>query len=506
MRGRLRVLGLVALQLGCGRSGISAFGESDAKAEGGREAQGGSAGRGNGATGGSLIGGAPTGGAATGGGSLGGAGGASSTGGSGGIAGVSGTAGSSTTCVPVAAEPETPFAFAFGDQSPQDALSIVPAHGGSAFFVGDFRGHVDIGGASATADQSGAFVALLAGSGRPVWTRFLSSTHAPAAALAPNGTLWVGGGAEGAAFLANFDECGNVLSQSMWGEGGAKATIESIAVAPNGDVLVSGYFSTAIDLGAGRIAGTASTDLDGFIARYDRMGRYVFGHGLGHQVRDLHVAADDSGSTLVGYTWGELSIDGNVVVSTTSSAGFAVKLDGSGELLWAFRDVREKSRPGSSTLTSVELDRRGNALIHGGFQYDGVDFGSGGAMEWQCCGGNAFALLVAPDGSPLWLLPIGAYVHAELSPRADGYVIVTNRVSADGLQVRRLDENGADVESQLYGFASYVDVADASTAEDGSLLVAGRYMGSLDLGVGSLETTEILDWHGFVARLPDSSE
>jgi hypothetical protein len=526
VRSQLRLLGLLALHLGCGRSGIAAFSESDADGEGDNGARGGSSSGGNGAaTGGSQIGGAPTGGSAMGGGSLGGAGGGSSLGGSGGIAGASGMAGSPTVCVPAAAEPEMPFAFGFGDQAPQNALAIIPTNGGGAFLVGEFIGRVEIGGASATADEGGgAFVTLLAANGQPVWTRFLSSDFsilAPAVALAPNGTLWVGGGFSGtaslggaplpadadrAAFLANFDECGNILSQRRWGEVGSRAAIESIAVASNGDVVVAGGFMGAIDLGGGRIAATSSTEWDGFIARYHGAGGYVFGHGLGNKVRGLHVAIHHSGSTLVGELRGDLVIDGTLIASAAGMSAFAVKLDASGKPLWAFRDVRAKTDRGTSSLSSVVIDGRGNALIRGSFQYDGVDFGSGSAMEWQCCGGNVFALLVAPDGSPLWLVPIGAYMHAELSPHADGYVIVTNYFSAHGIRVHRLDENGVEVDTQSLGFASYVGVQSVSVAGDGSLLLAGRYRGRLDLGAGSIETTEGLDWHGFVARLPDTSE
>ena len=97
-------------------------------------------------------------------------------------------------------------------------------------------------------------------------------------------------------------------------------------------------------------------------------------------------------------------------------------------------------------------------------------------------------------------------MYAELSPHADGYVVVTNYGSANGIRVRGLDENGVEVDTQSFGFASYVDGRSVSVAGGGSQLLAGHYRGRLDLGVGSIETTEGIDWRGFVARLPDTSE
>ncbi|MCW3086149.1 MAG: hypothetical protein JWP12_3515 [Bacteroidetes bacterium] len=267
-----------------------------------------------------------------------------------------------------------------GGTDSDDGTDLVVDGAGNVYSIGMFEGTADFdpgpGSVTYTAvgsvGQRDIFISKLDASGNFVWAKAIPSRSAntysfrPGIALDASGNVIVTGLFQGSVdfnpgagtfnmsstgvgdmFICKFDNAGNFT----WAKqiGGVSWQIpSSLKTDPNGNIYVSGYFegTTDFDPAAGTfpLSSASNSSLAGFVAKYDASG--VFGWakqfgGTGSWDDCAALALDGAGNIYVtGGFDGTEDFDpgaGTLMLTSTSSStqGFVMKLDNSGNLLWA---------------------------------------------------------------------------------------------------------------------------------------------------------------------------
>jgi hypothetical protein len=178
------------------------------------------------------------------------------------------------------------WAITLGDDemSEGEVLTVAVAPNGDVVAGGELFGSMTVGGQTYTAPASGdGFVIKLSAEGVPIWTHLLTGLNTQeidSVAIAPNGDVFAVGRAIGPGnvnfgagaqtvggttdgFLWHISSDGMTTSGQLIGSAGSDST-SSVVVAANGDVILTGYYQGLISLG-----GMEPPDSKRFIARLD---------------------------------------------------------------------------------------------------------------------------------------------------------------------------------------------------------------------------------------------
>lgn len=423
------------------------------------------------------------------------------------------------------------------------ALDIDPM--GNVIYAGSFNGQLDFGVAtfaSASGDSDG-FIAKIDPSGQTIWARKFgdptNDQEATAVRADKQGNVIVAGSYYGTldglgiqvdpsagssdVFVAKLDPMGNAL-WARWGGDSSYQSIESMALAPNGDVIVVGRFSGTWAFNGG---GPTFSDVNNngnvmFVQRFDANGNPLWGtalsndpqYGYGSQYV-YSVAVDINGDILVtGYFEGGLKIpDGSVYVGAGYYDVFAMKLLGSnGQVLW----TRTYGGPEDEQGFGLATDSQGSIYLSGRFDtsftigsetvtpQDGQQSGMylaklspGGDLTWLKgfgCGTDSGGMFVEVSTNNTLLL-VGAF---------DGTVdfgggqlsanVTAGSFAAAGF-LAKLDSNGNHIGSRVFQPPPPVDPNSTdprlvvtyrvgTTPTTHEIVVGGLAFGQLDLGGG----------------------
>jgi len=191
------------------------------------------------------------------------------------------------------------------------------------------------------------------------------------------------------------------------------AGFSSIAVAPDGDLIVGGSMRGTANFAGISVTSTASTD-DAVVIRFDpkaekaRWVRVFGGPNPGDGTFDVAVAPDGT-VAVVGHFNYTMSVDKNVTFTGVDAVeSFVALLDGTtGSTRWAAPLVGQ----GETQVRAVAFDPAGN-LVFGGF-FSGVLGGLGGTLsllgqEFVASGyHDGFLAKVSPKGVLLWRRTFG---------------------------------------------------------------------------------------------------
>lgn len=285
---------------------------------------------------------------------------------------------------------------------------------GNIYTTGWFWGVADLDPGPATYNlfsggHQSAFVSKLDSSGNFVWAKLLSGGGSGLdnsfgqsiyVSNSPGRNVYTSGYFEGTAdfdpgagtfnltsaglydiFISKLDSSGNFVWAKTMG-GTMQDASYSIAINPAGseDVYSTGYFSATVDFDPG--PGVFNLTGGGtFISKLDSSGNFVWAKRIATPsfVNALSIAVDPAGSGEV-YTTGSFTasvdFDPGSGLFPLNSAGntdvFILKLDGSGNFVWA-------KRAGGTLYdygTSVTLDNSGYAHLTGYFESTSMAFGS----------------------------------------------------------------------------------------------------------------------------------
>jgi hypothetical protein len=424
-----------------------------------------------------------------------------------------------------------------GSQAPWGATSDAV---GNSYVAGFFNGTLEFGAPSLSSAKPGMYVAKLDPTGKVLWARQSGGTAQFASlfggvAVDSVGNVVVAGSLSGIfsfgphtlgsaqgkfdGFVVKYDSAGNVLWAKGFGDAVGQASANQnatgVAIDAAGDVVVTGNFTTSIDLGTGPLSASSSSDI--FIAKYDKDGtvQYVktyvgpaFGHG---------VAADAFGNAVVTGTFGG-SVDfgsGFSLSATTSQDPYVLRVDSSGKTSFA----RSFGNGLEMTVDAAKFDSLGSVVLSGGFK--GTASFAGKSLTVPHAGKNGFVAAFDSSGFGKWAVQIGS----SFAPSAGETRVLSLAVDdKDQLWVAGMCAGAVDVGASLdcgdgsishpyfismdamgkpiWGKAILAGagaITTASYATPAFGILAGTNLGALDLGTGPLTSTNGYDL--FVAKI-----
>jgi PKD repeat protein len=302
-----------------------------------------------------------------------------------------------------------------------DTVEAVAADAsGNVVAVGAFRGSVDFGGTSVTsAGGADWFVAKYAPTGTLLWVKRMGGTTDDAAmhlAIAANGDVVVTGRFSG---TASFGGSPLVASGSvdiaLARYGGADGAHQwsrrfggayddggaAVAIDASGAIVLTGYFRGVADFGTGPLRVPFDSDLDVFVAKFAANGTSLWSKNFVNSGNDrgYGVAVDGSGNVLVAGTF-----------SNTIDLG-GLELNSPNALVDIFVCKLDASgghvwsrQIGSATgnegAETVAVDGSGNVVV-AGYAIAAVDFG-GGELDPLGAADAFVAKYSGASGAHLW--------------------------------------------------------------------------------------------------------
>jgi len=278
-------------------------------------------------------------------------------------------------------------------------------------------------------------------------------------------------------------------------------TARKVVTDKNGNVIIAGYFHNTIDFDPGPSVYnlTSAGGQDGFIAKYDSSGNFLWAHAIGSSgTEDFYgLAADTAGNVYsVGYFQNTIDFDpGSGITNLTATGGnanFFWKLDKDGNFIW----VKQIAYTFANDLA---LDANANIYVTGGF-YGTVDFNPGSGtynLTASGFGEDAFVMKLDKDGNFQWAGKMSgssdeagtsvwydsATKHILVGGRFEGTVDfdpgngTTNLTSAgnyDGF-VESFTTSGTMVWAKGFGGTSYDEVSALRTDAPGNIHFTGAF-------------------------------
>ena len=296
------------------------------------------------------------------------------------------------------------------------------------------------------------------------------------------------------------------------GAGGSQ-TGAHVTVAAGGDVVVTGSFQTALDLGAGERTSRGGYDI--YVARYSGDGVLRWMRDLGGDGEDVarSVAVDPAGNAYVtGWFSSTVDFGGGPLTALGATDVFVASFDPDGQDRWAVRlgDSAPEGTIGSDEGFAIAANDDG--VYVGGEFLGTVDFG-GGPVTGVADGANGFLASFTAAGTPRWSRAIGVTAFNKTTGLAldpDGNVYITGYYTgaADlggGALPTFADQDiflasytGAGVHRWSVGYGgTAIDWGRALAFGGGRLFMTGSYQADLDLGAGAFTAPGVTD--GFVA-------
>ncbi|MDI1447247.1 hypothetical protein [Polyangium sp. 6x1] len=275
---------------------------------------------------------------------------------------------------------ELRYALRVGDATMQNGGEVALAADGSVYWAGSFDGTIDIGGQTLTsAGNTDVFVARIDPSGKVSWAKSL---------------------------------------------GGAGTESDgSLAIDASGQLIVSGYYEGAPDLGAGALPDTGATDGEMVVA-LDSSGKVQWSKGAPNSSGffGFGMQAGENGTFLVGTVAGSIDFLGKTLAPQggTGEGLAVVQIDGAGKVLRA--DVFPVERLGQVFATPV----KGGGLVLGGHFQGTVDLG--GQKLTSQGEEDLFVAWMSPQGRIERRERLGGKEHERLGDIAmtpDGHVVIT---------------------------------------------------------------------------------
>lgn len=232
-------------------------------------------------------------------------------------------------------------------------------------------------------------------------------------------------------FVAKYDRDGDYVWAFNIGGPNGETGID-IGIDPNGDVIVSGYFNNPIDFdpsGATYIRSASNTD--GFVAKYDSDGNFVWANDIGGTQYDFcnNLDIDENGNIyVIGYMGGTSNFNPNGsfnIAGQGSNDIFFAKYDNDGNFILA--EVIGSGSPEYGL--DIKANSSGQIYITGYFTAD-LDFDpDAGVTTVTNQGGNdSFVAKYDSNGDFLWVAPFttsGSEVINAVELDDDGNVIIT---------------------------------------------------------------------------------
>lgn len=224
------------------------------------------------------------------------------------------------------------WSHSFGDMNSQSLSSGAVDANGDVYVLGDFEGTVSFGGEPLAASGDKADIVL-----------------------------------------AKYDLYGNPLWSKRYGDSSNQYAAKLIVDA-QGNLIVVGRIYGHLDFGGGEIKGAGAADV--VIAKLDRDGNHIWSRGLGdiNPDRAERVAVDTQGNVLLTGTFtGAVDYGSGLFMSEGLRDAFVLKIDGgTGASVFA----KQIGGPGDDYGFGIDADALDNVVVAGRF-HDSISLGGG---------------------------------------------------------------------------------------------------------------------------------
>jgi hypothetical protein len=439
----------------------------------------------------------------------------------------------STLCEAMSCASNLVWSKAFGDASAQVVSGVAADAQGNVLVIGTFTGTIDLGsGPLVSAGGTDIFLAKLDPTGNAVWSkRFGDAADQVGGAVAvdPGGSSYITGSVKGTVdfglgplsnagdpltdtFVAGFSPSGTAMFSKRYAATFAQAGT-AIAVNAAQEILLGGTFGSSADFGCGVLPGAGGTDV--FLAKLSSLGACVWSKRFGDAAdQDVaSVAFDGSGNVLAGGRFsGAIGFGGPIfTMNGAVHGGFVVKLDPLGAHLFSSSLGNVNS---DQAVQGVTTDPSGNIVISGVFTGN-VDVGA--APLASAGQGDLFVIKLDPGGSHVWSKALGDASdqagRALVATDGNGAVLVAGHFQGTldfglgqlqsagqtDLFTAKLDADGNALWSKRYGDAGAQELGGLAHLGETGAAIGGNFQGTLDLGGALLTSKGSTD--GFAARL-----
>jgi hypothetical protein len=435
------------------------------------------------------------------------------------------------------------WALSFGDELTQATRSVALDAEGNIYALGDFEGVVGYGGdpLTATSTKADLVVSKHDMHGNPVWSlRAGDSSNQYGAKLIVDdagnlillgriyGSIDFGGGelkskGAGDLLVVKLDGEGNHIWSRVFGNKDPERA-ERVVVDAQGDVILTGTFTTAVNFGGGTLQTQGLRDA--FVVELDgATGDHVWSVQIGGSGDDygFGIDLDDDGKIVVGGRFEDTIELGSPLTSEGGKDIYLAKLDPFGVPEWS----RSFGGVGEDELHDVRVQANGDIVMLGSMS-ETVDFGGGDLVSAGMR--DIFVATLDGEGNHIWSsrhgdendqftsdFELNSWLTLALEPNGiihiggslfgavdfDGPSLSSSGLNSDVWHVQ-LGADGSYLGGSRYGEGGTDIVLDIAVTNSGHVVLGGRLQsGAIDFGEsGTVNTYGGGD--GFIAKLPPS--
>jgi len=425
------------------------------------------------------------------------------------------------------------WAVKAGNTLEQRANAVATDKNGNVVITGRMFGSADFGGGVLTsAGGYDIFVAKFDNNGVHLWSKIFGGTtddEGLAIAMDLLGNVFVGGTFTGSITLgaANYtsvdlkdavvfklDSTGQVVASRAMG-GTTDQAVHGIATDTQGDVIVTGSFSTQIDTGA--MMYTAVNSSDGFIAKYGPGLSPIWSKAFGGSGGDegTSVVTDAANQIYLGGRFStKVDFGGGAIMDAGGTDVFVAKFQPDGTHLLS----KSYGGTGNQYCTSIALGLGGTIFLHGEFDTN-INMGGGDVVgagladtyvtKLDATGNHVFTKTY---GDPLDQIPHGMTVDAtgdviatiSLEGTVDfggGPAIYAGPAGSSDVVVFKLNgATGDHLWSRRFGAINDQDSRGVAVDPMNNIFVTGELGGTMNLGPVTITASSSDD--AFLFKLP----
>jgi hypothetical protein len=435
------------------------------------------------------------------------------------------------------------WSLGFGNELTQVTRSVALDADGNVYAFGDFEGTVSYGGEPLTATETKADLVVSKHDmyGNPIWSlRAGDSSNQYGAKMIVDGegnlillgriygSVDFGGGSRsskgaGDLLVVKLDGKGKHMWSRVFGDKDPERA-ERVAVDAQGDVLLTGTFTSTINFGGDTF--TTAGMRDAFVVKLDgATGEHVFSLQIGGPGDDcgFGIDLDPNGNIVIGGRFQETIEIGSPLTSEGGKDIYLAKLDPSGVPQWSrafggneddeVHDVRVQANGDIVMVGSMSgtVDFGGGDLVSEGLRDIFVaTFDGAGNHVWSSSHGDMNDQFGSSFELNSWLtlaLELDGTIHiaGSLFGAVDfgGPKLHSKGMNSDAFNVR-LAPDGSFLDGGRYGATTTDFALDIAVSESGHVIMGGRTQSTqIDFGAAGVVGTHG-GGDGFIAKLPPS--